>query len=412
MTAEIVCVGTELLLGNTINTNAAYLAERCAYLGLSCYYQTVVGDNPGRLKELLKTAFERSDIVITSGGLGPTEDDLTKETVSEVMGLELVMDETSKNHIIEFFKKRNRKITDNNWKQAMIPKGSIALENANGTAPGIIINKDGKTAVLLPGPPGELIPMFKNQVEPYLIQGEEHVLYSEMVKISGIGESEAESMILDLIHSTNPTVATYAKVGEVHIRVTAFSDNEESSRALVRPVSDELVKRFGDHVFTIDPDVTFEEAIINMLAEKKMTVTTAESCTGGMIASRLINVAGASAVYNEGFITYSNEAKMKHLGVKESTLSEYGAVSKETAYEMAEGVCKRTGSDAGIAVTGIAGPGGGTKEKPVGLVYIGCSVRGKTITKECHFSGNRMKIRESTCAAALRTLRECVLKCE
>ena len=410
MTVEIICVGTELLLGNIVNTNAAFLAERCAYLGLTCYYQSVVGDNAVRLKELLQTAVQRSDLVILSGGLGPTEDDLTKEVAAEVFHLPLVEDPVSKEHIISFFKIRNRTIAENNWKQALIPEGSIALENENGTAPGIIMEKDAKMMILLPGPPNELRPMFTDKVEPYLLRKRQSAIYSQMVKMCGIGESDAESAILDLTSSTNPTVATYAKTGEVHIRVTAFAENEEAAAKLVKPMVNKLKSRFGSKIYTTDPSITLEQSIVELLAGNGMTVTCAESCTGGMIASRLVNVPGASAVLKEAFVTYSNKAKRTYLDVKKSTLKKHGAVSEETALEMARGGCINTRADACIAVTGIAGPDGGSDEKPVGLVYIGCSVAGKTIAQECHFTGNRMKIRESACAAALSMLRNCILE--
>ncbi len=410
MTVEIICVGTEILLGNIVNTNAAFLAERLAYLGLTCYYQSVVGDNAKRLSQTIRTAVDRSDLVILSGGLGPTEDDLTKETAAAVFDLPLVEDPVSKEHIVTFFKTRNRTIADNNWKQAMIPKGSIALENENGTAPGIIMEKDGKTMILLPGPPNELRPMFLNQVEPYLLKQRNASICSQMVKMCGIGESDAETAILDLTASTNPTVATYAKTGEVHIRVTAFAPTEEAAAKLVKPMVNKLKSRFGSKIYTTDPEITLEQSIVELLAVNKMTVTTAESCTGGLVAARLINAPGASSVLNEAFITYSNKAKRHHLDVKKGTLKKFGAVSEETALEMARGGCISTKADACIAVTGIAGPDGGTAEKPVGLVYIGCCVAGKTIAKECHFTGNRAKIRESACAEALNTLRNCILE--
>ncbi len=410
MSAEIICVGTELLLGNIVNTNAAYLAERLAYLGIPCYYQSVVGDNEERLMHLVKIALQRSELVILSGGLGPTEDDLTKETAAKALGLKLVEDSVSKEHIIQFFKIRNKTIAENNWKQALIPEGSIALENENGTAPGIIIEQDGRTLILLPGPPNELLPMFQNQVEPYLLKKRKASIYSQMVKLCGIGESDVEEAIRDLTGSTNPTVATYAKTSEVHIRVTAFSETEEQARKLVKPVVNQLKARFGSMIYTTEPEVSLEQAVVELLAKNNMKVTCAESCTGGMVAARLINVPGASAVLHESFVTYSNKAKRTYLDVKKGTLKKFGAVSEETAKEMARGGCINTKADACIALTGIAGPDGGTEEKPVGLVYIGCSVAGKTEVRECRFSGNRAKIRESACTAALNMLRTCILE--
>lgn len=410
MTAEIVCVGTEILLGNIVNTNSAFLAERLAYLGLTCYYQTVVGDNQERLLSTLQLALSRADIVILSGGLGPTDDDLTKETVAKAFEVQMVTDNKSKEHIINFFKNRNKEISENNWKQALIPDGSIALENENGTAPGIIMEVNGKTMILLPGPPNELKPMFLNQVEPYLLEKSHLTHYSQMVKMCGIGEGEAEQMIKDLTDLSNPTVATYAKTGEVHIRVSAFCEDEKEAKNLVKPVVKDIKSRFGSQIYTTDPDVTLEKAVVDLLQGNDLTISTVESCTGGMVAARLINVPGVSDIYKEGFVTYSNKAKHKRLDVKKSTLKAYGAVSEQTALEMAVGGCAASKTDVCVSTTGIAGPDGGTDEKPVGLVYIGCCVKGETAVKECHFNGDRAKVREAACAEALSLLRTCILR--
>ena len=411
MVVEIVCVGTEILMGNIINTNAAYLAEKCAGLGLSCYYQSVVGDNHDRLCEIIKTAASRSDIVILSGGLGPTQDDLTKETAAEVFDKKLYMHEEAKEAICAYMTKRGLTITENNWKQAMVPEDCIVVMNANGTAPGIIMEKDGKHIILLPGPPGELIPMFENDILPYLKKMAPDVLHSVMVKICGVGESIVEDRIKDMIDAqTNPTIATYAKTGEVHLRVTAKAENEKEAEKLVKPVVKEIKKRFGDTVYTTDENTSLEAAIINMLSKHKLTVSAAESCTGGLLSARLINVPGASDVYQAGFVTYANKAKHKLIGVKKETLYKYGAVSKETAKEMVKGALKASGADIAVAVTGIAGPGGGTKEKPIGLVYIACGRKHKITVKKFQFSGNRAKIRESSVANALIMLREVIMQ--
>lgn len=415
MVVELVCVGTELLLGNIVNTNGAYLAEMCARLGLSCFYQTVVGDNEERMRTTIKTAVDRSDIVILCGGLGPTEDDLTKEIASEVMGKKLIEDAHSRERIQAYmnnYLKTNPKmtLTENNWKQAMIPEGAIVLDNANGTAPGIIIEEGQKTVVLLPGPPNELIPMFENQVYQYLREKQPEVIYSKMIKICGVGESMAETRIKDMIDAqTNPTIATYAKTGEVHLRITAKAKDEKEARKLIKPVVKELKQRFGTSIYTTDEKETLEEAVIKLLRKKGLILSTAESCTGGMLSSRLINVPGASDVYKEGFITYSDKAKHKYLMVKKSTLKAYSAVSRKTAKEMAKGCCLNTGADVSIAVTGLAGPDGGTEEKPVGLVYIACCYKKKVHVQELHLNGNRMKIREQATVKALTLLRECIL---
>lgn len=411
MTVELVCVGTEILLGNIVNTNAAYLAEQCAMLGLSCYHQSVVGDNEQRMEETIRRAVSRSDIVILSGGLGPTKDDLTKEVTAQVFDMELLEDPHTRARIQEYFDQNHRgQITENNWKQAQVPEGSMVIDNYNGTAPGLILQKDGKTAILLPGPPNELKPMFERDIRPFLNRLEPEGIYSKMVKICGFGESKVESMITDILESqTNPTIAPYAKTGEVHLRITAKAINEETADEMMEPMMEELYRRFGSQIFTTEEAVTLEETVVELLKEKGKTVTTAESCTGGLVAGRLLNVPGASSVYMEGYITYSNEAKEKLLGVSHSTLEQYGAVSKETACEMAEGAAKAAGADLAISVTGIAGPDGGTKEKPVGLVYVGCYADGEARAYEFHFTGNRAKNRESTVAKALTILRETLI---
>lgn len=411
MTVEFISVGTEILLGNIVNTNAAYLSEKCASLGLSCYYQSVVGDNAGRLQEALRTAVTRSDIVILSGGLGPTQDDLTKESAAEVMGRKLQLDEHSKERIQAFFEKRGITPTDNNWKQALQPEGAIIIDNENGTAPGAIIEGETCRVILLPGPPAELEPMFEKDIYPYLAALQPGIIFSQTVKICGVGESRAETMIEDLLAAqTNPTIAPYAKTGEVHLRVTAKAEDAKEAKKLVKPVVKELKARFGSGVYTTEENVTLEKSVVDLLEANNLSIATAESCTGGMLASRLINVPGVSEVFKSGYITYSNKSKRKVLGVKRATLEKYGAVSKQTAAEMVKGAAFVSKADVCVSVTGIAGPEGGTKEKPVGLVYIGCIVKGAVTVKEYRFDGSRSKIRENTVSAALTLLRQCVLE--
>lgn len=410
MVVEIISVGTEILLGNIVNTNAAYLAEKCAGLGLSCYYQDVVGDNEERLMSVIKTALSRADILLLSGGLGPTQDDLTKETAAKALGKKLYLHEPSKEAITTFFKNRGLEITENNWKQAMVPEDSIIVDNPNGTAPGIIMKDNGKHVILMPGPPNEMIPMFDNSVMPYLSALEPGIIYSQTVKICGIGESKAESMVEDLINEqSNPTIATYAKTGEVHLRVTARSEDEKEAKKLVKPIVKELKGRFGNHIYTTQEEVTLEKAVVDLLVANHLTLTTVESCTGGMLAARLINVPGVSEVFKTGYITYSNKSKRRVLGIKKTMLEKHGAVSPEIAKEMAKRATLFTKADVSIGITGIAGPDGGSEEKPVGLVYIACNVCGRIEVKECHFGGNRMKIRESSVSAALSMLRESIL---
>ncbi len=411
MNAEIICVGTELLLGNIVNTNAAFIAERISRLGIECYNQCVIGDNMDRCLSQLKESSSRSDIIILSGGLGPTEDDMTKEAVAKFTKLPLVEDAESRRSIEEYFAKRGIEPTENNWKQALIPKGAKAVPNANGTAPGIILETKNCTYILLPGPPIELEAMFDSQIMPYLQGLGAGVIFSRTVKIVGVGESKAETMIMDMIDAqSNPTIATYAKTGEVHIRVTAFGSDEKEAKKLVKPVVKELKARFGNSVYAAEDEISLEQSVVELLASNKMTLSTVESCTGGLISATIVSVPGASDVLKCGFVTYSNKAKRKLVGVKKGTLDKYGAVSKQTATEMAKGGAATSKSDVCISVTGLAGPGGGSAEKPVGLVYIGCSVKGEIKVKEFHFSGDRNKIRALSVKNALILARECILE--
>ena len=332
MVVELVSVGTELLLGNIVNTNARYLSEKCAMLGLNVYYQTTVGDNEERLSEVIRTALNRSDIVVLNGGLGPTEDDLTKETCAKVMGLPLVKDAHTEERLKEYYRGRKKEeLPDSNWKQALIPEGAVVFDNENGTAPGLVVEKDGKTAILLPGPPGELYPMVEKQLCPYLQNKNSDVILSQMIKICGYGESKVEEMILDLIDKqTNPTLATYAKLKEVHLRVTARAASEEEAKKLLKPVVKEIKKRFGDAVYTTDENETLQDAVVKLLKKHELTVTTAESCTGGLLAGTLVSVPGVSDVFKEGFVTYSNKAKRRHLDVASHAPEVWGRSAPRT----------------------------------------------------------------------------------
>lgn len=412
MTAELISVGTELLLGNIVNTNASYLAEQCALCGISVFFQTTVGDNEERLFSTLQLALSRSDIVILSGGLGPTQDDLTKEVAAKALGKPLLEDAHTKKRITDYFRIAGRiDIPDNNWKQALVPEGAKIIDNENGTAPGLIIESEEKIVILLPGPPSELIPMFQKDIYPYLKTLQPEVIYSQMVKICGMGESMVETMIRDIIdQQENPTIAPYAKTGEVHLRVTAKAKSEEEASLLIQPIILELKKRFGSHVYSTDEKETLEGAVAKLLSQYKLFLSTAESCTGGLLAGRIINVPGVSEVYHEGFITYSNKAKRKHLGVEKATLRAYGAVSEQTAEEMVKGVISATDADVALAITGIAGPDGGSEEKPVGLVYIACYVKEHVTVKEYHFKGEREQVREQSVVKALTLLRKCILE--
>ena len=368
--AEILCIGTELLMGNTVNTNATYIAKGLAQNGVNVFHQAVVGDNPQRLKESLDLAFSRSDIVITTGGLGPTYDDLSKETIAAWFGKELVLHEESLRHIEDFFRRLGREMTDNNRKQAMMPQDCTVFANPNGTAPGCAIEKDGKIAFMLPGPPREMRPMFDNYVIPYLQKDSDTVLVSKMIHLFGIGESMLEHKLHDvMVESSNPTLAPYAKEGEVQLRVTARVRRDEDAEAILQPMMDKVSEIAGEFIYGIDIG-DLQTAAVTRLKEKGLHVATAESCTGGYVSKRLVDVDGVSEVFDCGVCSYSNDIKEKVLGVSHDTLIAYGAVSEQTAREMAAGVRRLSGAEIGVSTTGIAGPGGGTPEKPVGLVYV------------------------------------------
>ena len=405
MKAEIITVGTEILLGDILNTNCRYLSRELAAMGIEMYYQITVGDNEERLLKTLKESLNRSDIVICTGGLGPTEDDITKEVCAKYFGYELELHKPSLDAMIERFKHMNRVPTKNNEKQAYFPKEAYILKNDNGTAPGCIMEKEGKMIVVLPGPPREMESMFENYVKPYLSKLTDDVIESEVLRIIGVGESKVENDILDIIDSqTNPTIATYAKGYECTLRITAKAKSVEEAKELIKPMSDEMKRRFGQSLYATG-ETSIEEVVAKMLVENNLKIAVAESCTGGMVSASLINYPGISSVFMEGCVTYSNEAKMKSLGVKKETLDVYGAVSDNCAKEMASGVAARYNTNVGIATTGIAGPGGGTDEKPVGLVYFGIYINGKVITKKYVFNGDRQGVRERATRTILNDLR-------
>ena len=405
MKAEIITVGTEILLGDILNTNCRYLSRELAAMGIEMYYQITVGDNEERLLKTLEESLNRSDIVICTGGLGPTEDDITKEVCAKYFGYKLGLHKPSLDAMIERFKHMNRVPTKNNEKQAYFPKEAYILKNDNGTAPGCIMEKEGKMIVVLPGPPKEMESMFENYVKPYLSKLTDDVIESEVLRIIGVGESKVENDILDIIDSqTNPTIATYAKGYECTLRITAKAKSVEEAKELIKPMSDEMKRRFGQSLYATG-ETSIEEVVAKMLVENNLKIAVAESCTGGMVSASLINYPGISSVFMEGCVTYSNEAKMKSLGVKKETLDVYGAVSDNCAKEMASGVAARYNTNVGIATTGIAGPGGGTDEKPVGLVYFGIYINGKVITKKYVFNGDRQGIRERATRTILNDLR-------
>jgi nicotinamide-nucleotide amidase len=412
MKAEILAVGTELLMGQIANTNAQYISSRLPDAGIGVYYHGVVGDNPERLKQSFQLALARSDVIILTGGLGPTQDDITKETVSGVLGRKLVLDQESLGNMEDFFTRRNRKMTQNNLKQAFFPEGCTIVRNSAGTAPGCIIEDRGRIIVMLPGPPSEMKPMFEEMVMPFLESKSEHRLESVYVRVFGIGESSVEDALLDLIDGqTNPTIASYARDGEVTLRITASYPKDRPGSDLISPVVEEIKRRFGAAVFSID-NSSLDEAAARLLIEKKKTISLAESCTGGLLAARLTDIPGISAVFDRAVVAYSNRAKVEHLGVRQETLDIYGAVSEQTASEMAVGIRNISGSDIGISATGIAGPGGGTAEKPVGLVYTALAHMGGVTAKRLDLWGNRAKIRNMTCLHVFDMLRRYLVNLE
>lgn len=405
MRCELLSVGTEILLGDIVNTNAQFLAKELASMGIDIYYQSVVGDNKERMLQAFKEGLSRSDMIITTGGLGPTKDDMTKELACEYFGYKCELHEESLESIKEYFRRMGREFVESNEKQAYFPKEAIILKNNAGTAPGAIIKKDDKTIIVLPGPPSEMKRMFNESVRPYLEKLTGYTIVSEVVRIHGVGESKVEELVQDLIdNGKNPTVAPYAKEGEVTLRVTAKAKTKEEGEKLIDPVLTEIKNRLGDSIYNIGEE-GLNLTVAKLLVDKKLTIGTSESCTGGLLGAGLIDYPGISSSFLEGAITYSNEAKIKTLGVKEETLEKFGAVSEETAREMAEGIRKRCGADIGVSTTGIAGPDGGTDDKPVGLVYIGLSIGDKTIVTRNVFNGDRNSVRRRACLKAFDIIR-------
>jgi len=409
--AEIISVGTELLMGQVANTDAQYISALLPGAGYACYYHIVVGDNRERVSKCLNESLERADLVILTGGLGPTEDDLTKKTVADVLGLKLVLDPKTEETLRAFFTRIGRELLPSNLSQAYFPEGSMILENEFGTAPGCLIKKTvanaEKIVVMLPGPPSELNPMFSNKVLPVLKAETTEVLKSKFFDIAGVPESMVELKLKDIISGkTNPTAATYVKEGIVTVRVSASGTPEEAER-LIEDASALIRKRFPKEIVSENRQ-PIEEVFVRLCEEKKLTFSCAESCTGGMVAELVTSVPGASNVIKSGIVTYSNDAKMNLIGVPKSTIDTFGAVSKETALAMAENVRKVCGTDISVSTTGNAGPG--TMEgKAAGLVYIGVSYEGKTVAKEFLFRGSREHVRRRAANMALNMARKMIL---
>ena len=374
MIAEILCVGTELLMGQVVNTNGAFISRGLAALGVGQYHQTIVGDNPERLREAYRTALSRADAVITSGGLGPTVDDITKRAAADVLGQPLTLFPEAEAMVRQRFAEYRREMTPNNLGQAMFVPGTTLLPNPNGTAPGAIVPAgDGKVIIHLPGPPRELEPMFRDQVMPWLAQRSGRKLVSRYIRIFGMGESKVDSLLADLERGADPTLSPYCSTGEVQLRVTAAADSEAEGLSRIAPVVDEVKKRLGDVVYDVcaDEDGSLARSAVEALKARGWTVATAESLTGGMIAAQLVNIPGASDAVRGGFVTYQSEAKTMLLGVPAETIETYNVVSAEVAKAMAQGARERLQVDVAVSATGLAGPGGGTPEIPVGTVYLG-----------------------------------------
>lgn len=368
MKAEIISIGTELLLGHTINTDAAYIANALANLGIDLHHIQMVGDNPERLKAALRLALERSDVVITSGGLGPTKDDLSKECAAAVAGLDLEINSQVLEYLKEYFGKRS--ISQNQLKQALFPKGAVIFKNPHGTAPGCAIPlENGKFICLLPGPPRELVPMLENELLPFLRPFSTQIIKSSILRTFGIGEGLAAEKLDSLVDLENPTVATYAADGEMFVKISAKAESEKEADLLLSPLIRKVEKILGGYIYGREVQ-NLEEVVVTLLRNKNLTLATAESCTGGLLAKRITDQPGASEIFHLGVITYANKAKEKILGVKPQTLQNYGAVSPQTAAEMAISIKNLAHADFGIGITGIAGPDGGTVEKPLGLVYV------------------------------------------
>lgn len=401
MTCEIVAVGTELLLGQIVDTNSAYLSARLAEIGVSLYRRATVGDNLERLVSTLREAWERSEGVITIGGLGPTDDDLTREAIAQLLDEPLVMDAEQAEHIRQFFEARGREATPRQLRQAMRPLSARPIPNPNGTAPGLYMEKAGKVLFALPGPPNEFIPMVQGHVLPALgARTGGRVIRSRVLRLCGIGESDAEAQLQDLIVSENPTLAPLAKLGEVHFRITARAESATEADQMITQMERQVRERLGYYIFGTD-ETTLEQAVVELLTHHRQTVAVAESCTGGLLGNRITDVPGSSEVFLGGIIAYSNAVKQAELGVPAEVLATVGAVSEETARAMAEGVRQRLGSHWGVAITGIAGPGGATADKPVGLVYVALSDPNTTVVRRQQFLGDRTTVKWRSAQYAL-----------
>src|SRR5690554_2418697 len=391
MNGEIVCIGTELLLGDVLNSNSQYISKELSNIGINVYYHSVVGDNADRLQKIITTALQRSDIIIITGGLGPTQDDLTKETISQVLDLPLELHIPSLEHIKSYFNTVHRKMTDNNIKQAYIPSDSIVIPNKNGTAPGLIIEKNKKILVLLPGPPREMIPMFEDFVIPYIIQKENTHFFSRYYRVIGVGESALEEGLIDLINGQkNPTLATYAGNNEVLLRLTANAENIESANGILQHYENIIYQRYGDFIYGGKKD-TLEGVVGQLLIDHNITFSIAESCTGGLISSRLTTIPNISKVFHSGIVCYTKDAKENLVGISSEILNTYSDVSPEVTKELCIKLNSKTKTDITMSITGLAGPGGNTKRNPIGLINIGILYKEEVELYQYHLKGSRIR---------------------
>ena len=405
MNAELIAVGTEILLGDIVNTDAQVISQGLSELGINVFYQTVVGDNPARLRHVVETARDRADIIITTGGLGPTLDDLTKETLAAVFGKKMALHQPSLDRIKGFFQTIGREMTPNNEKQAWLPEGCTVFVNEWGTAPGCAFEAYGKHVLMLPGPPRECTPMWKECAMPYLYKFAGGCIVSRNIRVFGLGESNMEAILHDMMaESKNPTIAPYAKTSECFARVTAKADTPEECEKLLAPVVEKICGLLDEDVYGVDVD-SLEQVVGDGLRQRGLTLAVAESCTGGLLSKRITDVPGCSDYYLGGVCSYANEVKMKVLGVRKETLDTVGAVSPEVAEQMAEGVAHALGADVGVGITGVAGPGGGTDEKPVGLVYISVWHRGQHFTRKMKSTNGRDRVRMQAASTALDLIR-------
>jgi len=395
-TVEILSVGTELLLGSIANTDAQMLSQGLSELGLNVYWHTVVGDNPQRVREAVDAARKRADVILTTGGLGPTCDDLTKNALAQAFGKKLVFDEASAERIRGYFARTGRPMTENNLQQAMLPEGCTILQNDWGTAPGCAFESGGVHVVMLPGPPSECRPMFRYRAVPYLQKLSEGVIASHTLKLFGIGESAMEAQLRERMNAmSNPTLAPYAKEGECELRVTAKAPTEAEAQALLRPAVEELRELFGAKVYGVDVS-SLEEVVLALLKEKGLTIGTAESCTGGLIAKRLTDIPGASASFRGGIVSYSNEVKAGVLGVPQDLLDRYGAVSAQVAQAMAEGARKALGCDLALSSTGVAGPDPDDRGNEVGTMFVAIAAPDGTYVRPLKLGGRPVRARLRT----------------